>query len=356
MAVTIYDIAREAKVGIGTVSRVFNDSPKVTIETRERVVRVAKRLNYQPHAFAQALARKRTNTFSAIIPFFTNYFFIQILQGVQESLISIGYDLIIHGTNSQEQLDEYFARSMRKGRVDGILLFSLGLPQRFADEFIQKDIPLILVDTFHPSFDSIRVNNVEGARTATEYLLSLGHSDIGMINANISSVPAKERLMSFKETLQQKNLSVRNDIVVSSMSGKQDGFNRDAGYYSMKEILSQKIKLPSAFFVSSDIQAIGVMDALAEKSIRVPEDIAIVSFDDIELANHFGLTTMRQPMFDMGIMAIEKLIERLKNPNVPPTLTTILPKLIVRKSCGGQQLDKPKLEHNFPLYSSEPQI
>ena len=138
MAVTIYDIAREAKVGIGTVSRVFNDSPKVTIETRERVVRVAKRLNYQPHAFAQALARKRSNTLSAIIPFFTNYFFIQILQGVQESLLSLGYDLIIHGSNTQEQLDEYFVRSMRKGRVDGILLFSLGLPQRFADEFIEK--------------------------------------------------------------------------------------------------------------------------------------------------------------------------------------------------------------------------
>ena len=98
------------------------------------------------------------------------------------------------------------------------------------------------------------------------------------------------------------------------------------------------------------------MDALAEKGIRVPEDIAIVSFDDIELAKHFGLTTMRQPMYDMGIMAIEKMIERLKDPKVPPTLTTILPKLIIRKSCGAQQLDKPEVTHHFSMYSSEPEI
>ena len=356
MAVTIYDIAREAKVGIGTVSRVLNNSPKVTTETRDRVITVAKRLNYQPHAFAQALARKRSNTLSAVIPFFTNYFFIQVLQGVQESLMALGYDLIIHGTNSQDQLDEYFSRSMRKGRVDGILLFSLGLPQRFADEFIERNIPIVLVDTLHPAFDSIRVDNIKGAKKATEHLLSLGHTDIGMINANITSVPAKERLASFKETLNEKNLTVRDEIIVSSMSRNQDGFNRDAGYCSMKDILSQKIKLPTAFFVSSDIQAIGVINALTEKGIRVPEDVAIVSFDDIELAQHFGLTTMRQPMYDMGIMAIEKIFERIKDPKLPPTLTTILPKLIVRKSCGAQKTDQSELEHQFSLHSTEAKL
>jgi LacI family transcriptional regulator len=153
LAITIYDIAREAKVGIGTVSRVLNNSPKVTSETRNRVISIATRLNYQPHAFAQGLARKRSNTLSAIIPFFTNYFFIQVLQGVQDSLIQLGYDLIIHGANNQSQLEEYLQRSMRKGRVDGTLLFSLELPQKFIDEFTKNKTPLVLVDTFHPLFD-----------------------------------------------------------------------------------------------------------------------------------------------------------------------------------------------------------
>lgn len=337
MSVTIYDIAREANVGIGTVSRVLNNSANVTTETRERVITVARKLNYQPHAFAQALARKRSNTLSAIIPFFTNYFFIEVLQGVQETLSSLGYDLIIHGANNQQQVAEYLQRSMRKGRVDGTLLFSLELPENFVEEFYQKKAPLVLVDTFHPKFDSIRVDNASGAKAATEHLLSLGHTNIGMINANLQSAPARERLASFRQTLQHAGISVPDGNIVNSSEEKNDGFSRESGFRGMMEFLGRGLPVPSAFFVSSDIQAIGVLAALRERNIRVPEDVAIVSFDDVELAKNFDLTTMHQPMFKMGELAVKKMIERIEHPDAPVSSISFKPMLVVRASCGANK-------------------
>ncbi len=319
------------------MSRVLNNSPKVTTETRDRVVTVAKRLNYQPHAFAQALARKRSNTLSAVIPFFTNYFFIEVLQGVQETLAAVGYDLIIHGANTQSQLEEYLDHSMRKGRVDGTLLFSLKLPDRFAEYFIEKKTPLVLVDTFHPSFDSIRVDNTEGAKKATEHLLSLGHTAIGMLNANLNSVPAQARLLSFKETMNAHGKEVRDEYIINSSYTKNDGFSREAGYEGMLEFLRRGVKLPTAFFVSSDIQAIGVIAALRENNLHVPDDIALVSFDDIEIAKYFNLTTMRQPMYDMGELAVKKMLERIENPLSPISSINFTPTLIVRSSCGANK-------------------
>lgn len=335
MAVTIYDIAREAKVGIGTVSRVLNNNPKVTAETRDRVMSVATRLKYQPHAFAQALARKRSNTLSAIIPFFSNYFFIEVLQGVQETLTSLGFDLIIHGANTQEQMEDYLAKSMRKGRVDGTLIFSLPLPEKFVKEFIEKKIPLVLLDTFHPLFDSIRVDNNQGAKIALEHLISLGHKDIGMLNANVRSIPARERLLSFRETMRHHSLPVDEKNIFISQSVRNDGFSREAGYNDMQELLKRGGKLPTAFFVSSDIQAVGVLAALQEHSIRVPQDVALVSFDNIELSKYFGLTTMSQPMYSMGELAVKRMLERIENTSAPVSSTNFIPDLVVRASCGS---------------------
>lgn len=333
MAITIYDIAREAKVGIGTVSRVLNNSPKVTTETRERVNIVAKRLNYQPHAFAQALARKRSNTLSAIIPFFTNYFFIEVLQGVQETLVPLGYDLIIHGVTNKGQMEEYLSKNVKKGRIDGTLLFSMELSDSLAQEFLERKIPLVLVDTYHPLFDSIRVDNVEGAKIATEYLINLGYKNIGMITANVRSVPAKERLMSFRSTLTANDMSLKEEYICSSTQEKNDGFNREAGYESMNQMIARNSELPDAIFVSSDIQAIGVIAALQEHGLNVPGDVGIISFDDVEFAKHFNLTTMRQPMHKMGELAVRKLLERIENNDLPVTLEQFIPTLIIRKSC-----------------------
>lgn len=343
MGVTIYDLAREAGVGIGTVSRCLNNHPSVSPETRARVLDVAKRLSYQPHAYAQRLASRKTNTVSTIIPFFTNYFFVEVLQGVQDKASELGIDLILYGVNNTAQAEYYLKRSLHRGHVDGVMFFSMKFPDTFVHRFRQMNLPVVLVDTHHSQFDSIRVENREGAMVATQHLLSLGHRTIAMINANLETQPARDRLEGYRRALEDAGLRFDPQRVIVTDTGKQDGFNREAGRASMRELVHRMDRLDpvTAVFVASDVQAIGALEAARELGIRIPEDVAMVSFDDIELARYAELTTMRQPMYEMGILALEKLAARMKNPEAPPTLTTFLPELVVRRSCGERSSDEP---------------
>jgi len=337
MGITIYDLAKEAGVGIGTVSRCLNNHPSVSAETRAKVLGIVKQLNYQPHASARRLASKKTNTISTIIPFFTNYFFVQVLQGVQDKAQALGFDLILYGVNDTSQVEYYFRRSLLRGHVDGVMVFSMDLPESFVSKFVQMRLPLVLVDGFHERFDSLRVKNKEGALEATKHLIHLGHRNIAMINASLTTHPAKDRLVGYRDALEEHGLPFSMERVFVARNGKQDGFDREAGRTSMYELLrSNKGSHPvTAVFVSSDVQALGALDAAHELGVRVPDDIAIVSFDDIELAQHAQLTTMHQPMYEMGTLALECLLARMKNPDAQPFLTTFLPELVIRQSCGA---------------------
>lgn len=333
--ITIYDIAREAGVGIGTISRVLNNHPSVTPETRSKVIEVAKRLSYQPHTYAQRLARQHSETISAVIPFFTNYFFMEVLRGVQDKVAELGYDLVLYGVDRAEQVEGYTAKALQRGKVDGILFFSMKIPDKVCLRLKESNLPVGLVDTVSPDFDSISVANAEGAYTATSHLIELGHTAIGMVNAQPVSTPAIERLKGYRRALESQGISFSESLVKSGKNIKQDGFNRDSGYEAMLEFVRMGSDMPKAFFVSSDIQALGAIAALNENGFRVPDDVALVGFDDIELARHMKLTTMRQPMFQMGVLAIERLVARMSNPGMEILHTTFSPTLIVRESCGA---------------------
>jgi len=337
MSVTIYDLAREAGVGIGTVSRCLNNHPSVSPQTRAKVLAVAKRLSYTPHAYAQRLASRKTNSISTIIPYFTNYFFVQILEGVQDKAAELGFDLILYGVNDPAQAEQYLRRSLLRGHVDGAMFFSMRFPESCVSKFREINLPLVLVDAFHEQFDSIRVKNREGAKIATHHLIQLGHRDIAMINASLDTQPARDRLEGYREAMAEADLPYRADRVTIAESGKADGFSREAGRSALKDLLGlgNAGAMPTAVFVASDVQALGVLEAAQEMGVRIPEDLAIVGFDDIELAQHVHLTTMRQPMYDMGLLALEKLAARMKNPGMPPTLSTFTPELIVRGTCGA---------------------
>ncbi len=333
--VTIYDIAREAGVGIGTVSRVLNNHPSVTPQTRTRVVEVAKRLSYQPHTYARRLARQHSETISAIIPFFTNYFFMEVLRGVQDKVAELGYDLVLYGVDRAEQVESYATKALQRGKVDGILFFSMTIPEKIRLRLKESNLAVGLVDTRSPEFDSISVANTEGAFTATTHLIDLGHRSIGMVNAQAFSTPAQERLKGYRRALESQGLKYSESLVKSGKNMKQDGFNRDSGYEGMLEFIKMGSDMPKAFFISSDIQALGAIAALRENGFLVPDDVALVGFDDIELAKHMKLTTMRQPMFQMGVLAIERLVSRMSNPCMEILHTTFSPTLIVRESCGA---------------------
>jgi len=339
---TIYDIAKQAKVGIGTVSRVFNNHPSVAEATRSRVLKVAARLNYQPHPYARGLARNRTNSVLAIIPFFTTFFFLEILQGVQAKLGQLDCDLILYGVNHPDQVEASLRHNALRSRVDGILFFSMSMPDAFADQYLQHKIPVVLVDAFHQNFDSLSVENQQGAYIATKHLISLGHTRIGMLNANLESVPARERLKGFQKAMREAKIALEPRLIRKSTSARLDGFTRESGYELMKEFIALGKSMPTAMFISSDIQAMGALAALTETGLRCPEDVSLVGFDDIEIAGHLGITTMRQPMYEMGVLAAEILAKRMQHPQSEVTHTKFVPKLIVRKTCGAD-LSQPAL-------------
>ncbi len=256
----------------------------------------------------------------------------EILQGVQAKLSELDIDLILAGVNHPDQLEESLLHHTQRSRVDGMLFFSMRLPESFAAQLASTHFPLVLVDAHHKRFDSLAVDNQQGAFEATRHLITLGHKRIGMINANLDSLPAHERLRGFRKAMREAGLEVNETFVKNSKATKLDGFTREAGYEVMQQVLALGKSMPTALFVSSDIQAAGALTALAEKGMKCPEDISMIGFDDVELARHLGLTTMRQPLFEMGHLAAEILLARLSDPNREPAHTMFVPELVIRKT------------------------
>jgi LacI family transcriptional regulator len=341
MAVTIYEVAKRAGVGIGTVSRVLNDSSQISPATRARVLKVIKALKYQPHALAQGLARKKAHTLAILIPFFTGYFYVELLKGIQQAASQHKYDLILYCIDDLSKKDTYLKRALQQRRVDGVLLISSSLSGPDAKEFKRRALPLVLVDAFHPDFDSITVNDQEGAYHAVQHLIALGHKRIAMITGHEESVPAQHRHRGCQSALAAGGLKLPEFFLISS-NGLQseaarvnDGFNKEAGYWAMRKLLALNNKRPTGVFIASDIQALGAMKAVRESGLRIPEDLAIVGFDDIELAEYAGLTTVRQPMFQMGTQAVERLMALIADPQSSRQHLRIETELIVRESSGA---------------------
>lgn len=335
MAVTIYDVAKKAGVGIGTVSRAVNNHPHVSQKTRDRVLEVIKELKYQPHAMARSLARKKSNAIAVIVPVFTGYFFLEVLKGVQQAMIQDHYDLILYSIDQAEKTDQFLKKTLREKRVDGVLLISLKITDQYARYFLDTDFPIVLVDSFHPELDSITVQNEQGALIATEHLLALGHRRIAMIDGQLKSSPAQDRLDGYKAALAKADIGFDTRyLIISDIVAGQDGFNRESGYRAMQRLLALGDERPSAVFVSSDIQAAGAMRAIQQAGLNVPDDISVIGFDDVEIAEYLDLTTVRQPMYQMGELAVRQLLSRIEGNKGPRLEKHLDTQLVVRTSSG----------------------
>ncbi len=332
---TIYDVAKKAGVGIGTVSRALNDSPNISPETKERVLRVAREMGYQPHALARGLAKRRTGAVGAIVPFFTNYFYLELLKGIQHEVNHSKFDLILYSADDVARGEELLERVLRERRVDGVLYISMPISNRMARKIRSRRLPVVLVDSYHPEVDSIHVENQLGAYEATRYLLDLGYRRLGMINGKLRSFPARERRQGFLKALSDFGIEPRMDWLVEcdDIDG-QDGFNAPAGYRAMARLLDADDR-PEALFVASDVQAYGVLRAARERGIRVPDDLALVAFDDIQPSELIGLTTVRQPMFEMGQRAVKRLAQKLDTETEDIWHEALGTRLVVRTTCGA---------------------
>lgn len=325
---TIYDIAKKAGVSIATVSRVVNNSEGIADETREKVLKVADELGYYPQAYAQGLARKKKNIIMVVVPVLSNYFFMEVLAGIQDEISNYDYDLNIfnvqsYGGNMFPQVENIIKRQW----ADGYLFISTHLRDEELDELKNYDMPITLIDESYSGMDSVSVDNEEGIDKAMQYFLDKGLTRIAIISAKKASKPGQQRIKGYKNALRDAGVSIDEKLIVTGYSMYRDGFSEKNGYEAMKKLLELP-NPPQACFCTSDIQAVGAMKALREKNMKIP----IIGYDDITISNYIGLSTIRQPMYDMGTLATKKLITRMNNRDAPPEQKVFAPELILRES------------------------
>ena len=200
--------------------------------------------------------------------------------------------------------------------------------------------PLVLVDAFHDDYDSVLVNNEKGAYMATQHLIDLGYEDVAHVTIAPEPLPARQRREGYERALQEAGREVRPELIVAS-DRRPYGFVEEAGYESMQALLALE-RCPDAVFVASDIQALGALRALQEANCPVPERVAVVGFDGIALSAYAGLTTLHQPMYEMGRTAVEKLLMRIEHPEQPTTHTVFAPELIKRDTCGHKHAPRDR--------------
>ncbi|ACY47185.1 LacI family DNA-binding transcriptional regulator [Rhodothermus marinus] len=333
MGLTIYDIAREAGVSIATVSRVFNNSPRVAPHTRKRVLEVARRLGYQPHVSAQSLARRQAQTVAAIVPMLTNYFFVEVLRGLQDRLAETNFDLLVYAAPTLSDVDAHLERALQRGRSAGVMIFSTPMSPERVERLQRSRQPVVLVDSFHPDFDSVSIDNEQGGYLAARHLLEHGYRRIGLLMAHPDSVPARERRHGYERALREAGLEPDPDLIVASTDPHNHGYTEEGGYEAMKQLL-ERTPRPEAVFVVSDIMALGALRAVEEAGLRVPDDLGLIGFDDLRVSRFLGLSTLRQPMYEMGKLAAEKLLRRIAELELPVTSTVFAPRLICRRTCA----------------------
>ena len=344
MPVTIYDIAEGARVSIATVSRVFNGHPRVSDATRDRVERVAQSMGYEPHASAQSLARRQTGLISAVVPMMTSAFFMEVLRGVQDRLDASHHDLLVYAARTLANVEGQLARAVQRGRSDGVLLVSTPLSESRAATFAASGRPVVLVDSYHPDFDSVSVDNRRGGTVAVEHLVERGHERIALLMPSEESAPACQRRKGYHNALAAAGLGADDDlVVVADWDHEHHGYSRFAGYRAMQELLARFADRPSerptAVFAAADVMALGAIRAAGEAGLRAPRDLDVVGFDDIESSAYAGLTTLRQPMAQMGWLAAEMLMRRLATPGAAAQHTVFAPTLVTRQTTGAEVLE-----------------
>lgn len=335
--VTIYDIAKKANVSPMTVSRVINNSGKISEATRQKVEKVIEELNYIPNSAARSLISKESKILSLLITDITNPFFTRVARGAEDKARQLGYRLLL--SNSDENLEkesEYVTMLISTG-VDGVLFAPAGDgSKKHLRTLIKHRIPFVLIDRSIEGVQSDLVlgNNREGTRMLIEHLIEQGHQNIALINGPSNVSTARERQLAYEETLKLADLPINPKLIVESH------YKRDDAHSAVEKLLQlPRTERPTAIFAANNFIAINAIRSLREQGVRVPEDIAVACFDDLEPVSSLNpfLTVAAQPAYNFGSIGTQLLIERIEG-TAPPEYRKIIlpPELIIRQSSQTQ--------------------
>ncbi|WP_077033842.1 LacI family DNA-binding transcriptional regulator [Pelomonas sp. KK5] len=334
---TIKDVARHAGVSVTTVSHVVNGTRPVSAGGRERVQSAIRELGYVPNAMARSLKSNTTSTLGMLIPNSSNPYFAEIVRVVEERCFGAGYTLVLCNTDDDPHRQRVYLQVLTERRIDGLIVVSTGNDETLARQLDGLKVPIVLLDReiAEPRCDLVETAHMQGAMDAVRHLVSLGHRRIACIGGPAGVAPSEQRIAGWRVALAENGCTPE--------SGEADallwrgGFTSQGGYEAMHAILrAGPDELPSAVFVCNDLMAIGALRAAYESGVRVPDDLSLVGFDDIELATYTSpaLTTVAQPKRRMGTLAVDMLLERIAGRRRDPRKVVLQPELHVRASTA----------------------
>lgn len=332
--VTIFDVASAAGVSYGTVSRVINNDPHVHPNTRTRVVETIERLGYVTNRQARSLAGGRSNMVGVLVPDLGTGYIGEIIRGIDSELSLTDLDLILYTTHRTASKEENYVANLAEGMVDGLLLVLPRNPTDYINALTQRNFPFVLIDHQGAAegCPAVGATNWQGGYSATEYLVKLGHTRIGFITGSMDLGCAVERLEGYRAALRTYHILDDETLIYPGTFVQTDGYTGTSKLLDLSEP-------PTAIFASNDVMAMGAMDAVRNRGLRIPDDVSIIGFDDIPQSALVrpALTTVNQPLENMGRVATQMLLNLLQGAEKRAKRVELPTELIIRDSCRAFQ-------------------
>ncbi|WP_074683408.1 LacI family DNA-binding transcriptional regulator [Priestia aryabhattai] len=324
------DIAKMVNVSPATVSRVLRQPNLVNKETREKVLKTIKELNYQPHMIASQFRTKKTKSILVLIPDISDPFFAQVLRGIEHTAVKHGYKVLLGDTENNVQRE--FIGLLFQKQVDGVILLTARVDEENLRE-ISSQFPMVLACEYSELLDipTVSIDNISSARKITEHLITLGHKRIAHITGPMDVIISRDRLIGYKQAMMIHDLKIESAYIQEGSQGIESGYNQ------MIKLLSLD-HLPTAVFVFNDEMAIGAIKAIKDSGMRIPDDIAIVAFDNLKISSLLepSITTIHQPKYEMGKKAMTLLLKLINGENLTKKKYIMQDELIIRESSRGE--------------------
>ncbi len=335
---TIKDIAKLAGVSATTVSMALNHHPKISRKTRDRIAAIAEELHYYPNYVARSLVSRKSQTLGLIITSILNPFYPELAKGIEDKALEFGYNIILCSTNYDTRLQKPFIDLLRSKGVDGIIFASVDINDPDIAPLLDDRFPFVLVNrkiinhALEKKIDYVVLDNFSGGYMAMQHLQKLGHRRIAIVAGSFDISTAVERTEGAKKAMIDNGLTIERRLIVEC------SFSKDKAYEATRSLLAHESP-PTAIFAQNDFMALGVREAIFDAGLRIPEDIALIGFDDIAASSLRGieLTTISQKKYEMGTMAVEILCNRIEDSSAPTRQICLPPEIVVRKSCGYYQ-------------------
>ncbi|MBN1504492.1 MAG: LacI family DNA-binding transcriptional regulator [Candidatus Eisenbacteria bacterium] len=331
---TIRDIARLSGFSRSTVSLVLNGDPRIKPSTRQKVWAVIQKVGYEPNCMARSLARRRSMITAVVVPkisshLFSDYYFSESMSGISDTLSAKGYRMIIEMVTDNFLKDGMHLRLFRECQIDGMLLVGTLDTDEYVGEVLSSGYTAVLVNSWRPGCSCVVADNMGGAASVMRHLSALGHKRIGFIGGLNSTTVGLQRDEGYRRGLLECGLPEATGLV------EYGDFSEQSGYEAAKKLLSKKNR-PTAVFACNDMMAVGCINCARDMGIAVPDDLAVVGADDIALASYFQprLTTLHQPMYEVGCLATQVLLDKLAGVGEWPVKKVVLTQLVIRDSSG----------------------